>query len=80
MDHVDVSSSPIHADGHTNITSRSLPLKFNLDAVTIIQLLTIRASQTGVDLGPLTELFQIVTLNPNFHPPVRIPLQDLYSL
>ncbi|KAF8586733.1 hypothetical protein K439DRAFT_1631457 [Ramaria rubella] len=70
VDHVDVSSNPIHANGHTNITSPSLPLKFNLDPATIIQLLSIRSSQKGVDLGPLTQLFQIVLSNTDFHPPI----------
>lgn len=79
VDHVDISSNPVHAGGHTNITSPALPLKFNLDPATIIQLLAIRASQKGVNLGPLTELFQIVLSNPNFHPPVRT-LPDSHAL
>ncbi|KAF8524806.1 hypothetical protein BU17DRAFT_84312 [Hysterangium stoloniferum] len=70
VDHVDLSSNPIHADGHTNITSPALPLKFNLDPATIIQLLLIRSQQKGVDLGPLTGLFQLVVENPDFHPPI----------
>ena len=65
IDHVDVSSSPIHAGGHSNITSPSLPLKFNLDPITIIQLLSITAQQNNVDLGPLVQLFQIVLNNPH---------------
>lgn len=65
IDHVDLSSDPVHADGHTNATSQQLPFKFNLDPVTIIELLFIRAQQTGVDLGPLPGLFQIVLDNPN---------------
>jgi hypothetical protein len=77
---VDLSSNPIHADGHTNITSPSLPLKFNLDPITIIELITIRASQKGVDLGPLTGLFQIVLSNPNFRPPVRMFPRCIYCV
>jgi hypothetical protein len=64
IDHVDISSSPIHAGGHCNITSPSMPLKFNLDPLIIIQLLEITAQQNHVDLGPLVELFQIIQNNP----------------
>lgn len=71
VDHADFQSSPIHADGHSNITSPALPLKFNLTPAVIIDLITTRASQKGVDLGPLTELFQIVSSNPDFHPPIN---------
>ncbi|KAH7926942.1 hypothetical protein BV22DRAFT_1007914 [Leucogyrophana mollusca] len=70
IDHVDRSSDPIHADGHSNITSPTLPFKFNLDPVTIIQLISISAQEHNVDLGPLTELFQLVLSNPSYHPPV----------
>ncbi|KAH7915074.1 hypothetical protein BJ138DRAFT_1122997 [Hygrophoropsis aurantiaca] len=70
IDHVDRTSDPIQANGHTNITSPSLPFKFNLDPLTIIQLISISAQEHGVDLGPLTELFQLVISNPDFHPPV----------
>ncbi|RDX40651.1 hypothetical protein OH76DRAFT_1365915 [Lentinus brumalis] len=65
IDHVDRTSSPIHADGHNNITSPTLPFKFNLDPVTIIELLFIGAKNNGVDLGPLPEVFQIVLANPD---------------
>ncbi|RPD52194.1 hypothetical protein L227DRAFT_623401, partial [Lentinus tigrinus ALCF2SS1-6] len=64
IDHVDRSSSPIHADGHTNITSPTLPFKFNLDPVMIIELLFTSAKNNGVDLGPLPEVFQVVLADP----------------
>ncbi|RPD57468.1 hypothetical protein L226DRAFT_588694 [Lentinus tigrinus ALCF2SS1-7] len=52
IDHVDRSSSPIHADGHSNITSPTLPFKFNLDPIMIIELFFTGAKNNGVDLGP----------------------------
>ncbi|KAI0354382.1 hypothetical protein OH77DRAFT_1404952 [Trametes cingulata] len=64
IDHVDRSSSPIHADGHTKIESPQLPFKFNTDPLTIIQLLFQGAQNNHVDLGPLPDLFQIVASNP----------------
>ncbi|KAF9562634.1 hypothetical protein CPC08DRAFT_706528 [Agrocybe pediades] len=67
----DASAHPIHADGHGQVTSPSLPLNFNLDPATIIQLLTITAQQNGVDLGPLPALFQFILSNPDFKPPVN---------
>ncbi|KAF7298203.1 hypothetical protein HMN09_01042200 [Mycena chlorophos] len=60
----DVSSNPIHADGHSSVTSQSLPLDFNLDPVTIINLLTDLSEKFNVDLGPLTQLFEIVLADP----------------
>lgn len=68
---VDVSSKPVHADGHSTVTSPNLPLEYNLDPMATIQLLTIASQQNGVDLGPLTQLFQFVISNPDFKPPVR---------
>ncbi|RPD70056.1 hypothetical protein L226DRAFT_261105 [Lentinus tigrinus ALCF2SS1-7] len=65
IDHVDRSSSPIHADGHSNITSPTLPFKFNLDPVMIIELLFTGAKNNGVDLGPLPEVFQVVLADPD---------------
>ncbi|EPQ57376.1 hypothetical protein GLOTRDRAFT_120580 [Gloeophyllum trabeum ATCC 11539] len=67
IDHVDVSSSPIHADGHSNVTSPSLPFKFDLDPANIIRLLLYRSQDAGVSLGPLPDLFQIVLNNPDNH-------------
>ncbi|KAG1742190.1 hypothetical protein EDB19DRAFT_1702736 [Suillus lakei] len=71
INHVDMSSNPIHANGHSNITSPVLPFNFNLDPLTIIQLITTSAQEHNVDLGPLTSLFQLVIDNPSFHPPVN---------
>ncbi|EGO25193.1 hypothetical protein SERLADRAFT_448192 [Serpula lacrymans var. lacrymans S7.9] len=71
IEHVDRSSDPIHADGHSNITSPSLPFNFNMDPITIIDLITIAAQQNNVNLGPLPELFGLVTSNPSYHPPVN---------
>ena len=70
IDHVDISSNPVHANGHSDVTSAPLPLKFNLDPATIIQLLTIGAQNNHVDLGGLADLFKFVLSNPDFHPPV----------
>ncbi|TDL25981.1 hypothetical protein BD410DRAFT_895443 [Rickenella mellea] len=67
---VDLSSSPIHANGHSDITSPTLPFQFNDQPTIVIQLLLLRAQETGVDLGPLVALFQIVTGDPNFNPPI----------
>ncbi|KAG1761975.1 hypothetical protein EDD22DRAFT_893760 [Suillus occidentalis] len=71
INHVDMSSNPIHANGHSNITSPVLPFNFNLDPLTIIGLITTSAQEHNVDLGPLTSLFQLVIDNPSFHPPVN---------
>lgn len=71
IDHVDISSNPVHADGHSGVTSSPLPLKFNLEPANIIQLLTIGAQNNHVDLGDLVDLFQFVLNSPDFHPPVR---------
>lgn len=76
IDNVDISSSPIHADGHTNITSSTLPLNFNLDPLVIIQLVTSSAAKHNVDLGPLTDLFQFVIDNPDFHTLVSFVVVD----
>ncbi|KAF8557967.1 hypothetical protein OG21DRAFT_1504634 [Imleria badia] len=71
INNVDLSSNPIHAGGHSNVTSLALPFNFNLDPLTIIELITISAQEHNVDLGPLTQLFQLVVDNPDFHPPVN---------
>jgi len=70
IDHVDLSSSPVHVDGHSSTTSQQLPFKFNLDPLTIIQLLLSGAQNNHVDLGPLVDLFKTVTQNSNYHPSV----------
>ncbi|KAK0241921.1 hypothetical protein EDD85DRAFT_820884 [Armillaria nabsnona] len=67
---VDVSSDPIHADGHSSVTSQSLDMKFNLDRLTIVQFLGLTAQANGVDLGPLVNMFQLLMANPDFNPPV----------
>lgn len=67
---VDASSHPIHADGHSSVTSPTLPLQFNLAPLAIIQLLTVASQENGVNLGPLTQLFQFIIANPDFKPPV----------
>jgi hypothetical protein len=71
IDHVDLSSSTVHANGHSSVTSPQLPFKFNMNPLTIIHLLSSGAQNNHVDLGPLTQLFGIVVQNPNYHPPVR---------
>lgn len=65
------TSNPIHADGHSNITSPSLPFNFNLDPVSIVELLQAGASANDVNLGPLIDIFEFIIDNPNFNPPVR---------
>jgi hypothetical protein len=72
IDHVDVSANPIHADGHSTVTSQSLPMKYNLDPATIVRFLGIASQSNGVDIGPLAEMFQFILNNPDFHPPVRL--------
>ncbi|KAI0739355.1 hypothetical protein C8Q80DRAFT_1123812 [Daedaleopsis nitida] len=71
IDHVDRSNSPIHADGHSQITSPTLPFKFNLDPVTIIELLFVGAQNNHVDLGPLPAVFQVVLADPNRNTSVK---------
>ena len=72
IDHVDLSSNPIYAPGHSNITSPALSFNINLDPLTIISLITISAQEHNVNLGPLIQLFQLVFDNSNSHSPVRI--------
>ncbi|EIW82896.1 hypothetical protein CONPUDRAFT_101346 [Coniophora puteana RWD-64-598 SS2] len=71
INNVDRSSDPIHADGHSNITSPSLPFEFNMNPIDIIDLIQSAAQAHNVDIGPLTELFQLVLSNPDYHPPVN---------
>ncbi|KAI0049858.1 hypothetical protein FA95DRAFT_1604022 [Auriscalpium vulgare] len=70
IENVDLSSSPVHADGHSNVTSALLPFEFNLDPLIIIKLLLYGSRDNHVDLGPLVQLFGIVIQNPSFHPPI----------
>jgi hypothetical protein len=60
----DVSSNPIHADGHSTVTSSFLPMKYNLDPLVIVQFLSILAQENSVDLGPLVQMFQYLVDNP----------------
>jgi hypothetical protein len=71
IDNVDTSSNPIHADGHSSVTSPNLPLKYNLNPLSIVQLLTVASKENNVDLGPLTQLFQFIVQNPDYKPPVK---------
>ncbi|KAL0956087.1 hypothetical protein HGRIS_002255 [Hohenbuehelia grisea] len=71
IDNADVSSNPIHADGHASVTSQGLPLKFNTNPQAIIALLTVAAKEKGVDLGPLAAMFAFLQANPDFKPPVE---------
>ncbi|KAF8828949.1 hypothetical protein HHX47_DHR3000558 [Lentinula edodes] len=64
------TSNPIHADGHSNITSPSLPFNFNLNPVSIVELLQAGAQANGVNLGPLIDIFEFIIDNPNFNPPM----------
>ncbi|KAJ7251753.1 hypothetical protein B0H12DRAFT_1234031 [Mycena haematopus] len=66
----DISSDPIHADGHGSVTSSFLPMKYNLDPLVIVQFLSILAQENSVDLGPLVEMFQFLVDNPGIQVPV----------
>lgn len=68
IDRFDTSSQPIHAGGHSSITTPTLPLKFNLDPLVIIQMLSTASQEAGVDIGPLKQMFQLVVQNPTYHP------------
>jgi hypothetical protein len=72
INNVDLNSSPISAPGHSNVTSPTLPLAFNLDPTSIIKLLSLRASQKGIDLGPLTSLFQLALNSSSTKLPVTV--------
>jgi hypothetical protein len=76
INNVDLSSNPVHADGHSKATSQKLPLDFNLDPLSIINLLLTASKERNVDLGPLPGLFQVVIDNPDFHPPVTTSVDD----
>jgi hypothetical protein len=67
IDRFDASSHPIHAGGHSSITTPTLPLKFNLDPLTITQMISTASQEAGVDLGPLKQMFQLVLQNPTYH-------------
>jgi hypothetical protein len=67
----DISSSPVHANGHSDVTSPGLPLKFNLDPVAIVSLLQQASAENNVDLGPLNDMFKFILDNPDFKPPIK---------
>ncbi|KAI0773181.1 hypothetical protein BD413DRAFT_603560 [Trametes elegans] len=79
INHVDRSNSPIHADGHTKIESPQLPFEFNRDPVMIINLLLQGAQNNKIDLGPLPELFEIVTSNPGFNTSIKATVDTKQS-
>jgi hypothetical protein len=66
INNVDLSSNPVHANGHSTVTSQSIPLQYNLDPATTVELLLDTSSARGVNLGPLPGLFAIALENPNF--------------
>ncbi|KAK2467793.1 hypothetical protein APHAL10511_000088 [Amanita phalloides] len=66
----DISLNPILANGHSSSTSPVLPMKFNLDPLTIIELITIEAKVKNIELGPLMQLFEFVIRNPSSHLPI----------
>jgi hypothetical protein len=65
INNVDVSSNPIHANGHSNVSSPVLPFNFNLDPVMISNLLLTLAKEKNINFGPLPGLLNIVLQNPN---------------
>ncbi|KAJ4494066.1 hypothetical protein C8J55DRAFT_533507 [Lentinula edodes] len=73
------TSNPIHADSHSNITSPSLPFNFNLNPVSIVELLQAGAQANGVNLGPLIDIFEFIIDNPNFNPPVRKHIESQFG-
>ncbi|KAJ4468227.1 hypothetical protein J3R30DRAFT_3715154 [Lentinula aciculospora] len=75
----DNTLNPIHADGHSNITSPTLPFDFNLDPVSIVALLQAGAAANSVDLGPLVEIFEFIIDNPDFDPPVNTSVDTIGS-
>lgn len=76
---VDLTAHPLSAAGHSNITSPALPLKFNTDPLSIIQLLSTRAAQKHVDLGPLVQLFQLIVAHPDFKTGVSFCFNGRFS-
>ncbi len=67
----DVSSNPIHADGHSSVTSQTLDMDYNLNPLSIIAFISATSKANSVDIGPLTDLFGIILQNPQYDPPVR---------
>ncbi|WFD32817.1 hypothetical protein MSPP1_003868 [Malassezia sp. CBS 17886] len=55
-----LEKNPISASGHTKITSRTLPLKMDLDPKHLINFIEKAAATTKTDLGPLQGQFDTV--------------------
>ncbi|KZP24092.1 hypothetical protein FIBSPDRAFT_951401, partial [Athelia psychrophila] len=66
INNVDLSSHPIVAEAHQNITSPVVPFAFNLNPMGIIALILDTAAANDVDLGPLAALFNVALSEPNF--------------
>ena len=71
IDNVDRSNDPIHADGHTNVTSPALPFNVDMDPSSIIEFLLMAAQNNHVDLGPLPALLDAALQHPVARSPVR---------
>ena len=56
----DLSKNPIRANGHQTITSRTLPIKMDLNPKNLIRFIKQAAADTGTDLGPLEHEFDLV--------------------
>lgn len=67
----DVSTSFFTVAGHNTLISPNLPIAFNLDPAAIIQVLLYTSQSTGTRLGPLASIFEDITSDPTFKPPVR---------
>jgi hypothetical protein len=51
-----------------------MPMKYNLEPVSIIKFLSAAAAANSVPLGPLVALFTFVLEHPNYHPPVSLKI------
>jgi hypothetical protein len=67
INNLDLTSNPIHANGHSNITSSPEPFEFNLDPINLINFLLTLSREKNVNFGPLPPLFNNVLQNPNQH-------------
>jgi hypothetical protein len=63
INNVDRTSNPIHANGHSSISSDALPFEFNLDPLNLIGLLLTLSKEKNINFGPLPQLFNIVLQN-----------------
>lgn len=77
---IDISAHPLRAEGHSSVTSPALPLKFNLDPVSIIRFLSAAAQDRNVNLGPLVPMFRFIIEHPDYHPPVSLVLHRLHTI